>query len=114
MRTQGLLLSGLVFALLIAIFAVINVDSVQVNFLFAQTSLPLILVILGSALLGGASVGLFGIIRSFKLQKRLKAQQKELDGLRTQDRLETAPALADGPLPASAIEAEPAVRPSAE
>nr|WP_101808126.1 lipopolysaccharide assembly protein LapA domain-containing protein [Paenibacillus pasadenensis] len=114
MRTQGLLISGLVFALLIAIFAAINVDPVQVNFLFAQTNLPLILVILGSALLGGASVGLFGIIRSFRLQKQLKAQQKELDGLRAQARLETAPVLADDPLPAGSIEAGPAARPSAE
>jgi len=55
-KGQGVLISALVFALLIAIFAVINVDSVQVNFFFAKTTLPLILVILVSTLLGGVTV----------------------------------------------------------
>ncbi|MCM3748397.1 lipopolysaccharide assembly protein LapA domain-containing protein [Paenibacillus pasadenensis] len=83
MKTQGLLISGLIFALIIAIFAVINVDPVQVNFLFAQTNSPLILVILGSALLGGLSVGLLGIIRSYRLNRQLKALQRELNELKS-------------------------------
>ncbi|SDT13379.1 Uncharacterized integral membrane protein [Paenibacillaceae bacterium GAS479] len=84
MKSQGLLISGLIFALIIAIFAVINVDPVQVNFLFVQTSLPLILVVLGSALLAGLSVGLFGIIRSYRLQRQIKALQRELDLLKAE------------------------------
>ncbi|ASS66854.1 MULTISPECIES: lipopolysaccharide assembly protein LapA domain-containing protein [unclassified Paenibacillus] len=79
MKTQGLLISGLVFALLIAIFAVINVDPVRVNFMFATTSAPLILVILISALLGGLSIGLFGIIRQYRLQREIKGLKRELD-----------------------------------
>ncbi|MBH5320002.1 DUF1049 domain-containing protein [Paenibacillus sp. GSMTC-2017] len=77
MKGQGMLISAFVFALVIAIFAVINVESVQVNFLFTKTTTPLILVILVSTLLGGLTVGLFGMIRIYKLQKTLKAFEKQ-------------------------------------
>ncbi|TXK86068.1 lipopolysaccharide assembly LapA domain-containing protein [Paenibacillus sp. N3.4] len=78
MKTQWTLISALVFALLTAVFAVINVEPVQVNFLFAQTNTPLILVILTSTLLGGLIVGLFGIVRQYKLQRKLKHVEKQL------------------------------------
>lgn len=78
MKGQGMLISAFAFALVIAIFAVINVESVQVNFLFAKTTTPLILVILASTLLGGLTVGLFGMIRQYRLQKTLKAMEKRL------------------------------------
>lgn len=81
MKGQGMLISAFAFALVIAVFAVINVDQVQVNFLFAKTSTPLILVILVSTLLGGLTVGLFGMIRIYKLQKSLKAAEKKLNEL---------------------------------
>lgn len=78
MRTQWTLLLALLFALLVAIFAVLNVDSVPVNFIFADASIPLILVILSSALLGGLSVGMFGIIRQYKLQRQIRKLSEEL------------------------------------
>ncbi|GKU76263.1 lipopolysaccharide assembly LapA domain-containing protein [Paenibacillus sp. L3-i20] len=90
MKGQGMLISAFVFALVIAIFAVINVESVQVNFLFAKTTTPLILVILVSTLLGGLTVGLFGMIRIYKLQKTVKTLEKQV---------------ADGSIEAEAFEA---------
>ncbi|REK71446.1 LapA family protein [Paenibacillus paeoniae] len=78
MKGQGILISAFVFALVIAVFAVINVDQVQVNFLFAKTNTPLILVILVSTLLGGLTVGLFGMLRIYKLQKTVKALEKRV------------------------------------
>lgn len=81
MKGQGMLISTFVFALVIAIFAVINVDSVQVNFLFAKTTTPLILVILVSTLLGGLTVGSFGLIRQYKLQRTIKSLEKQLHEL---------------------------------
>jgi putative membrane protein len=78
MKTQWTLISALVFALITAIFAVINVEPVQVNFLFTQTSTPLILVILSSTLLGGLIVGLIGIIRQYKQQRTIRQLTKEL------------------------------------
>lgn len=57
MKMQWALIAGLVFALLTGIFAVINVDSVQVNLLFNTVQIPLILLILGCTLIGGIIVG---------------------------------------------------------
>ncbi|MCC3357320.1 LapA family protein [Bacillus sp. REN16] len=81
MRFQWNLILGLIFALIIAIFAVVNVDSVRVNFVFGYTEIPLILIILGSALLGGLIVGMFGILRQFKQQRQIKKLEKELQQL---------------------------------
>ncbi|MFF2886573.1 lipopolysaccharide assembly LapA domain-containing protein [Paenibacillus sp. NPDC057967] len=78
MKGQGILISAFAFALVIAVFAVINVDQVQVNFLFAKTNTPLILVILVSTLLGGLTVGLFGMLRIYKLQKTVKSLEKRI------------------------------------
>ncbi len=78
MKGQGMMISAFAFALVIAIFAVINVESVQVNFLFAKTTTPLILVILASTLLGGLTVGLFGMLRQFRLQRTVKALEKQI------------------------------------
>lgn len=82
MRFQWSLIAGLIFALLTAIFAVINVDPVQVNFGFDVVNIPLILVILGCALIGGVIVGSYGIFRQYKLQKQIKSLTTELTKLR--------------------------------
>lgn len=82
MKLQWSLILGLIFALLTAVFAVINVDPVQVNFGFDQIELPLILVILGCAVIGGVIVGSYGIFRQYKLQKQIKVLNAELSKLR--------------------------------
>ncbi|WP_413377147.1 LapA family protein [Paenibacillus taichungensis] len=82
MKMQWALIAGLVFALLTGIFAVINVDSVQVNLLFNTVQIPLILLILGCALIGGIIVGSYGIFRQYRLQrenKQLKLRVSELE-----------------------------------
>jgi len=78
MKVQWLILAALLFALVTGIFAVINVEPVLVDFLFIRTETPLILVILVSALLGGLMVGLFGIVRQFRMQRRIKTLEKQL------------------------------------
>lgn len=78
MKSQWMLISGLLFALLIAIFAVINVDAVEVNYLFGSTRTPLILVIMISTLLGGLLVGSIGMLRFLALQRRVKQLEKQL------------------------------------
>lgn len=78
MKIQWSLILALVFALITAVFAVINVEPVQVNLLFGSVSLPLILLILGSTLLGGIIVGSFGIYRGYRLQKEVKSLQQKL------------------------------------
>jgi uncharacterized integral membrane protein len=72
-----MLICAFVFALLTAVFAVSNVEAVRVNFLFMSAELPLILVILGSTLLGGVIVFSFSVVRQYRLQREIKLLRKE-------------------------------------
>ncbi|EDL62614.1 LapA family protein [Bacillus sp. SG-1] len=81
MKFQWNLILGLIFALIVAIFAVINVDPVRVNYLFGEAEWPLILVIIGSVLMGGLIVGSVGLFRLFVVQRKVKALQKENERL---------------------------------
>ncbi|MBB6449502.1 putative integral membrane protein [Geomicrobium halophilum] len=76
MKGQWMLILGLIAALLISIFAVINVDSVTVNFLFGTTQIPLILVILGSVLAGGLVIGGVGMLKVYRLQQEIRRLKK--------------------------------------
>lgn len=78
MKFQWSLLFGLLFAVIIALFAVYNVDAVPVNYVFGTAEWPLILVILGSALLGALLSGTVAIYRSFVLSRKVKHLEKEL------------------------------------
>ncbi|MFD2926078.1 LapA family protein [Halobacillus naozhouensis] len=80
MKGQTYIILALIFALVIAVFAVINVDPVQVNYLFGTGEAPLILVIIISALMGVLVTALAGAVRFFKLQREnrsLKNRFKE-------------------------------------
>lgn len=102
MKMQWILICALLFALLTAVFAVVNVEPVQVNFIFAQTSTPLILVILTSTLLGGLIVGLFGMVRQYKLHRIVKQLEKQLQDAALSP-------VAQQPVRESVIEAPPTV-----
>ncbi|ANU12837.1 hypothetical protein B481_3176 [Planococcus halocryophilus Or1] len=78
MKLQWLLLIGLVFAVIIAVFAVVNVDEVPVNYVFGEAEWPLILVILASALLGFLLSSVLAIMRNYQMQRKVKALQKEI------------------------------------
>ncbi|MBP3951400.1 LapA family protein [Bacillus suaedae] len=78
MRGQWGLILSLVAAIIIAIFAIINVEAVPVNYLFGVANWPLILVILGSVLMGAIIAGAIGMVRIYRLQselRRLKSAQ---------------------------------------
>ncbi|WP_422123571.1 lipopolysaccharide assembly LapA domain-containing protein [Planococcus sp. X10-3] len=76
MKLQWLVLLAFLFAVLITIFAVVNVDTVPVNFVFGTAEWPLILVILVSALMGFLLSGSVALVKIFSLQKNMKAMQK--------------------------------------
>ncbi|MCQ6274813.1 DUF1049 domain-containing protein [Bacillus sp. V3B] len=77
MKFQWNLILALLFALIVAIFAVVNVEPVLVDYVFGTTELPLVLIILSSALLGGFIVGSIGLFRNFMLQRQVKLLTKE-------------------------------------
>lgn len=78
MKMQWLILLALIFAVIIAAFAVVNVDAVPVNYIFGETEFPLILVILASALLGFLLSGVVALARGYSLQRQVRALQKEI------------------------------------
>ncbi|TWI56272.1 LapA family protein [Halalkalibacter nanhaiisediminis] len=80
MKGQWGLILGLLAAIIIAIFAVINVDGVRVNYLFGTAEWPLILVILGSVLMGAVIAGALGTVRIYQLRSELK-RLKSTNGL---------------------------------
>ncbi|MGA9226924.1 MAG: lipopolysaccharide assembly protein LapA domain-containing protein [Mesobacillus sp.] len=84
MKFQWTLLLGIAFALIVAVFAVINVEPVTVNYLFGEAKWPLILVILGSVLMGGIIVGSVGLFRMFVLQREVKTLKKQNQALEQQ------------------------------
>ncbi|WP_423407512.1 lipopolysaccharide assembly LapA domain-containing protein [Heyndrickxia sp. MSNUG] len=84
MKFQWTLLLGIAFALIVAVFAVINVEPVTVNYLFGEAKWPLILVILGSVLMGGIIVGSVGLFRMFVLQREVKTLKKQNQALEHQ------------------------------
>ncbi|KYC91540.1 lipopolysaccharide assembly protein LapA domain-containing protein [Heyndrickxia sporothermodurans] len=80
MKKQWNLLLALIVVLVIAIFSVINVEPVTVNYLFGKADWPLILVIIGSVLLGALLAGLIGMMKIYQLQKALKrAENNNVD-----------------------------------
>lgn len=73
MRGQTYVILTIIFIILIAIFAVMNVDSVHVNYLFWTIESPLILVILFSVLMGGLVTATVGAIKVVQLQRENKS-----------------------------------------
>jgi len=85
------LILGLIFSLIIAIFALANTETVTVSYIFGRSDLPLILLILGSAFTGALVMGLFSLYRSIRsvfafrqlrhgkenLEKEFKALEEE-------------------------------------
>ncbi|WP_079708406.1 LapA family protein [Paraliobacillus ryukyuensis] len=81
MKGQTYIIFALIFALIVAIFAVINVEPVEVDYLFGTGQVPLILVILISVLFGGLITGGFGIFRLIRVQRELRRVKRENEQL---------------------------------
>lgn len=80
MKFQWTWLLGLLFAIVIAVFSIVNVDAVPVNYVFGEAEWPLVLVILGSALLGAAISGVVAMFRTVILNLRIKELMREVNG----------------------------------
>ncbi|MGD6816678.1 LapA family protein [Metabacillus sp. 84] len=100
MQKQWSLFLVMFFALIVAVFAVINVEAVEVDYLFGQAQWPLILIVLGSVLMGALMAGYTGMSRIRFLKKENKALKKELE-----ERKRSSPHSAETQ-PADAVRAE--------
>ncbi|RDU34666.1 DUF1049 domain-containing protein [Neobacillus piezotolerans] len=87
MKTQWSLLLAILFAVVIAVFAVMNVEPVEVDYFFGTAQWPLILVILGSVLAGVVIMGAVGTRRIMALKRELKKVRKERDELEVRNNL---------------------------
>jgi len=71
-----LLIFTLIVSLLVAIFAVQNATLVTINFFWYEAEVPLVLVILGSALAGALIVCFVAIWREFRIRGKARAKAK--------------------------------------
>ncbi|KOO50448.1 LapA family protein [Priestia koreensis] len=78
MKAQNYFILGLIFALIVAVLAVVNDDPVQFNYVFGSQDWPLILIILGAALFGGLAVGMLSAVKVIRLKNQVKALNREL------------------------------------
>lgn len=77
MRGQSYVILAIIFVIIIAVFAVTNVDPVEVNYLFWSGESPLILIILFSVLMGGIITASVGALKMYQLQREVKKMQVE-------------------------------------
>ena len=70
---------SLLFSVLVAIFAIQNARSVEINFLFTKFTISQAVVILGSAIIGALIVLLLGLIKQIKQGVKIKQLKKEIE-----------------------------------
>ncbi|PRR75833.1 LapA family protein [Neomoorella humiferrea] len=79
---QFFTLMAILFALLVAVFALQNAEPVEINFLFWQfRHISLVLVILGSAAFGALAVFLLGAVRQVRQAREIKELKNNLKKL---------------------------------
>lgn len=81
MKGQSYVILAIIFMILVAIFAVTNVNAVEVTYFFWRVESPLILVILFSVLMGGIITAAVGMVKMFKMQRQIKQLKLENDRL---------------------------------
>ncbi|MBC8589875.1 LapA family protein [Wansuia hejianensis] len=66
------LIMSLIFAVIVAIFAIQNAGNVEINFLFGKFTISQAVIILGSAVVGALSIFLIGLVKQIKQSKKIK------------------------------------------
>lgn len=82
MKGQAYVILSIILVIIVAIFAITNVEAVEVNYLFWSGESPLILIILFSVLMGGIITGTAGAVKVFQLQKENRVMRQENDYMR--------------------------------
>lgn len=69
---------ALVFSILVTIFALLNAQSIEVNFIFSTVRLSLALVILGSAAVGALIAALLSAFKQIKAMLKIRELEKQI------------------------------------
>jgi uncharacterized integral membrane protein len=85
-KNQFLFVVGLIFAVIVTVFAMANARPVEINLLFTKFYASQALLIFFSAALGAVLVTFMGLIRHFKLTGELRTLRKENEKLRNQSK----------------------------
>ena len=86
-KNQLLFVVGLIFAVLVTVFAMTNAKPVTINLLFTKLEASQALLVFISAAMGAVIVTLMGLIRHFRLTGELRTLRKENEKLRNQSKL---------------------------
>lgn len=92
MKRQWSTVLVIALTLLVVIFAVMNVDPVSINFGFTLVSIPLVVVIIGTLLIGMTIVAMWSttlVLRERRQQQKIQAQLDnfELESTKKRDEL---------------------------
>ncbi|MCF8001217.1 MAG: lipopolysaccharide assembly protein LapA domain-containing protein [Halanaerobiales bacterium] len=79
---QGTIIFGLIFAILIAIFAIQNASIVALNLLMWKFEISLAVVVLGSIIFGALVIGIFSYFKQFQLRRKNKNLKLEIQSLK--------------------------------
>lgn len=90
---QGTIIFGLIFAILIAIFAIQNASIVALNILMWEFQISLAVVVLGSIIFGALVIGIFSYFKQFQLKRKnrnlkleIQSLKEELDDLKVKNK----------------------------
>src|SRR5690625_4433974 len=81
MKNQTYVIFAIIFMIVISVFSVLNVGSVEVNYLFWKGESPLVFVILFSVLLGGILTTVFGAGKYIGLKRENKQIKRNIEHL---------------------------------
>ncbi|KRL03225.1 lipopolysaccharide assembly protein LapA domain-containing protein [Liquorilactobacillus capillatus] len=86
MKNQGRLIAALVVTLLIVIFALLNTQAVEISLGFWKFSLPLVLVLIVSVLLGVLIAFLMATVTTLRLKSELKESRQRTADIKDEER----------------------------
>lgn len=95
MKKQWKVIVGFLLVLLIVLFAVLNSQEVPVSFGFSSFNSPLIIVIIGSALIGALVVFLTSSANLFQQRKQIKQLEQQVKDFETDHDKKVDQAVAD-------------------
>src|SRR5699024_10814869 len=77
MKGQDYVILAIIFVIIVVVFAVTNVDAVEVNYLFWSAESSLIFIILFSVLMGGIITATVGALKRYQLHREKKTLKKD-------------------------------------